>query len=295
MNISFLEAGLRTFSTQPAISREPRVNDSKTTQRRREPQRFRVIRAWLVTLLLLFLASLPVAGRLGSPDAAAREDAEEATELEIDESRGQVAAEPNDLEESEEHIGGAVREIGEPGVGGGFLLRFFSSDGVIPRTLLPSHIVLSGLMMLVGPFQFNSVVRRRWSKVHRWLGYTFFPAAIGAGVTAIMITFINPNRFTTLNFLSNWVFGGWLTATAVMALVSIRGRKVRKHQRWAIRAFGAGLTVAVHRLWGVAALALPPLDPDAIPASVKDVVLSLATIATAEVLARKSGTPPMGS
>ncbi len=262
----------------------------------------RSIGPWLVTALLFMLASLPVGMRLADPDAAALEDAEAAAEVETSESPGPIAAEPGEAEERkelseehEEHEGDGDGEAGQAQVGGGFLSRFLSSDGIVPRVLLPVHIVLSGLMMLVGPFQFNSVVRRRWSKVHRWLGYTLFPAAIGAGVTAIMITFINPNRFTTLNFLSNWVFGGWLTATAVMALVSIRGRKVRKHQRWAIRAFGAGLTVAVHRLWGVAALALPPLDPDAIPASVKDVVLSLATIATAEVLARKSGTPPMGS
>ena len=123
-------------------------------------------------------------------------------------------------------------EAGQAEVGGGFLSRFFSSDGIVPRVLLPVHIVLSGLMNLVGPFQFNSVIRRRWTTVHRRLGYTFFPAAIGAGITAILITVINPTRYTTLNYLSNWAFGGWLAATAVMALVMIRRRQIRSHQRW---------------------------------------------------------------
>lgn len=230
--------------------------------------------------------------RLADPDAAALEDAEGAAEVETSESPGPVAAEPEEAEEreelSEEHDGGEGGEAGQE-VGGGFLSRFFSGDGIIPRVLLPVHIVLSGLMNLVGPFQFNSVIRRRWPSAHRRLGYTFFPAAIGAGITAIMITVINPTRYTTLNYLSNWAFGGWLTATAVMALVMIRRRQIRSHQRWAIRAFGAALTVAIHRVWGVAALAVPPLDSDAIPFDVKDIMLSLATIAVAEALARRSG------
>lgn len=221
--------------------------------------------------------------RLADPDAAALEDAE-AEEAEEREELSEEREEP-----SEEHDGGEDGEAGQAEVGGGFLSRFFSSDGIVPRVLLPVHIVLSGLMNLVGPFQFNSVIRRRWPSVHRRLGYTFFPAAIGAGITAIMITVINPTRYTTLNYLSNWAFGGWLTATAVMALVMIRRRKIRRHQRWAIRAFGAALTVAIHRVWGVVALAMPPLDSDAIPFDVKDIMLSLATIAVAEALARRSG------
>jgi hypothetical protein len=239
-----------------------------------------------VTALLFVLASLPVGFRLAEPDAAAEEDAERAAEFEMSDEDG--GDEEEDEDESGDR-GDEDEEAGQAETGGGFLPSFFSSDGIIPRVLLPVHIVLSGLMNLVGPFQFDSVVRRRWPSAHRRLGYTFFPAAIGAGVTAIMITVINPTRYTTLNYLSNWAFGGWLAATAVMALVMIRRRQIRSHQRWAIRAFGAALTVAIHRVWGVVALAVPPLDSDAIPADVKDIMLSLGTIAVAEALARRSG------
>ena len=261
-----------------------------STSTKPQPRAFRrPIGPWLVTALLFIVASLPVGMRLADPDAAAQEDAAAAAEVETAESPGQIAAESEEAEESEEHEGGEDGEAGQAEVGGGFLSRFFSSDGIVPRVLLPVHIVLSGLMNLVGPFQFNSVIRRRWTTVHRRLGYTFFPAAIGAGITAILITVINPTRYTTLNYLSNWAFGGWLAATAVMALVMIRRRQIRSHQRWAIRAFGAALTVAIHRVWGVVALAIPPLDSDAIPADVKDIMLSLSTIAVAEALARRSG------
>ena len=264
------------------------------TSMKPQPRAFRrSIGPWLVTALLFILASLPVGMRLANPDAAAQEDAEAAAEVATSESPGPVAAEPEEAEgrevPNEEHEGGEDGEAGQAEVGGGFLSRFFSSDGIVPRVLLPVHIVLSGLMNLVGPFQFNSVIRRRWTTVHRRLGYTFFPAAIGAGITAILITVINPTRYTTLNDLSNWAFVGWLAATAVMALVMIRRRQIRSHQRWAIRAFGAALTVAIHRVWGVVALAIPPLDSDAIPADVKDIMLSLSTIAVAEALARRSG------
>lgn len=272
------------------------MNTQASPQPRPKLQRGRSRRSigpWLVTALLFIVASLPVGMRLADPDAAAQEDAEGAAEVETAGSSGQVTAESEEAEgrevPNEEHEGGEDGEAGQAEVGGEFLSRFFSSDGVVPRVLLPLHIVLSGLMNLVGPFQFNSVIRRRWATVHRRLGYTFFPAAIGAGITAIMITVINPTRYTTLNYLSNWAFGGWLAATAVMALVMIRRRQIRSHQRWAIRAFGAALTVAIHRVWGLLSLAIPPLDSDAIPFDVKDIMLSLATIAVAEALARRSG------
>lgn len=251
----------------------------------------RSIGPWLVTALLFLVASLPVAGRASNPDAAALENAAEAAGVEVDDLAGQSAAESEQAEG--EGSGGLVGAEGEgaaqAATGGGFLSSFFSSDGIVPRVLLPVHIVLSGLMNLVGPFQFNRVIRRRWSSAHRMLGYVFFPAAIGGGLTAIMITVINPTRYSTLNYLSNWAFGGWLTATAVMALVAIRRRQIRSHQRWAIRAFGAALTVAIHRVWGLLSLAIPPLDSDAIPGDVNDIMLSLATIAVAEGLARRPG------
>lgn len=253
----------------------------------------RPIGPWLVTALLFIVASLPVGLRAAAPNDAEQENAEAAAEVETSDSPGQAAAESEEAEENEEagdeREGSDDEEAGQAATGRGFLSSFFSSDGIMPRVLLPVHILLSGLMNLVGPFQFNSVVRRRWPSLHRRLGYTFFPAAIGAGITAIMITVINPTRYTTLNYLSNWAFGGWLTATAVMALVMIRRRQIRSHQRWAIRAFGAALTVAIHRVWGLVSLAIPPLDSDAIPADVKDIMLSLSTIAAAEALARRSG------
>ncbi len=256
----------------------------------------RSIGPWLVTALLFIVASLPVGLRLLDPGAAAEEDAEAAAEVEASESVGQGATESEESEEaeeqeepSEEHEGGEDEEAGQAEAGGGFLSSFLSSDGIVPRVLLPVHIMLSGLMNLVGPFQFNSVIRRRWPSVHRRLGYIFFPVAIGAGITAILITAINPTRYTTLNYLSNWVFGGWLTLTAVMALVMVRRRQIKRHQRWAVRAFGAAITVAIHRVWGLFSLAIPPLDSDAVPADVKDIMLSLSTIAVAEVLARRSG------
>ncbi len=253
----------------------------------------RPIGPWLVTALLFFVASLPVGLRLSAPNDAAQENAEAAAEAEASRPPGPVAAEPEPAEQreepSEEHEAGEDGETGQAAAGGGFLASFFSSDGIVPRLLLPVHITLSGLMNLVGPFQFNGVIRRRWPRAHRRLGYIFFPAAIGAGITAILITVINPTRYTTLNYLSNWAFGGWLTVTAVTALVMIRRRAIRRHQRWAIRAFGAALTVAIHRVWGLVSVAIPPLDSDAIPPDVKDVMLSLSTIAVAEALARRSG------
>ena len=144
-------------------------------------------------------------------------------------------------------------------------------------------------MNFIGPLQLNKNLRQRWWTLHRRLGYIYVTCGVGSGLTAILITIINPHRFNTFNYVTNFVFGGWLAGSTLTALVMIRSRKIKRHQRWMIRSFGAALTVAVHRLYGLL-LAIPGMDQIEITVadgSLQDFLLSAGTILVAEVIARR--------
>ena len=167
---------------------------------------------------------------------------------------------------------------------------FFGDDGVRPGGLLQVHVMFSVTMNFIGPLQFNKILRQRWRPLHRRLGYIYVTCGVGSGLTALLITIINPDRFNTLNYVTNFVFGNWLAGSTLAALAMIRSRKIKRHQRWMIRSFGAALTVAVHRLYGLLLFAIPGMDQIEITAqggAVQDFLLSVGTILVAEVIARR--------
>lgn len=167
---------------------------------------------------------------------------------------------------------------------------FFGDDGVKPGGLLQVHVMFSVTMNFIGPLQFNKILRQRQRALHRRLGYIYVTCGVGSGLTALLITIINPDRFNTFNYVTNFVFGNWLVGSTLAALVMIRSRKIKRHQRWMIRSFGAALTVAVHRLYGLLLFAIPGMDQIEITAqdgAVQDFLLSAGTILVAEVIARR--------
>lgn len=170
---------------------------------------------------------------------------------------------------------------------------FLGSDGVLPSFLLPFHILSASAMMLTGPFLVNSNILKRFRKTHRLMGRLFVAGGVLGGISALLITILNPDRYSEITFLTNLLFGGWLTVTSVMALRMARDRDFVRHRRWAIRAFAAALTVAVHRVFVLPALLQVILN---LEGGFSDLILTLFTIFVGELIIRwPKRTPKRGS
>ena len=108
--------------------------------------------------------------------------------------------------------------------------------------------VLSGILaLLIGPFQFVRRLRRRFVRVHRFMGATYVASATALGVSGLILAptaytgLVASVGFTVLDLAM--LFTTW---TAVRMIVASR---YGEHRRWMIRSFSLIMAGVMLRLW----------------------------------------------
>ena len=108
--------------------------------------------------------------------------------------------------------------------------------------------VLSGILaLLIGPFQFVGRLRRRYVRVHRFMGATYVASATALGVTGLILAptaytgLVASAGFTVLDLLM--LFTTWTAVRMIMA-----GR-YGEHRRWMIRSFSLIMAGVMLRVW----------------------------------------------
>ena len=97
------------------------------------------------------------------------------------------------------------------------------------------HVLSGMLALLIGPFQFVRRLRRRFVRVHRFMGATYVASATALGVTGLILAptaytgLVASAGFTVLDLAM--LFTTW---TAVRMVVAGR---YGEHRRWMIRSF----------------------------------------------------------
>ncbi|MEV0192277.1 DUF2306 domain-containing protein [Kitasatospora purpeofusca] len=109
------------------------------------------------------------------------------------------------------------------------------------------HIVTSGIALAVGPFQFVRAIRRRFPRVHRWIGRGYV-AAVGLGsAAALVMCCFNSVAFAGFfGFGSLAVLWGWTTYRGYRAA---RAGDFAAHEAWMIRSFALTFAAPTLRLW----------------------------------------------
>ena len=112
--------------------------------------------------------------------------------------------------------------------------------------LLGVHVLSGILALLVGPFQFVTRIRRRFLRVHRFLGAVYIASATALGLTGLVLA---PTAYTGLVAVLGFtcldlamLFTTWTAVRMVMT------RRISEHRRWMIRSFSlilAGVTLRV--------------------------------------------------
>ncbi len=100
---------------------------------------------------------------------------------------------------------------------------------------LVSHAVLASVALLMGPWQFLPVLRRRWRVAHRLIGRVYCLAVLGGWIASVPVALhaafgpISSVGFLVLGLL-------WVSFTS-MGYVMIRRGRVTEHREWMIRSF----------------------------------------------------------
>jgi len=112
---------------------------------------------------------------------------------------------------------------------------------------LRTHITAAAFALIIGPFQFLRPLRRRFPVAHHWIGRVYITACVVGGVAAASIAL-----FTVSGLLAGvGFFAGalaWLSCT-VLALVAVKRRDFRAHQRWMIRSFALTFAAVTLRIY----------------------------------------------
>jgi uncharacterized membrane protein len=108
------------------------------------------------------------------------------------------------------------------------------------------HIIPGGLALIIGAFQFNSGLRRRWIHVHRYCGRTYVLLVLIGAVGGLLLAWYAPRSpATRMGFASLaivWFYSG------SMAYLAVRAGDIVLHQQWMIRSYALTLAAVTLRL-----------------------------------------------
>ena len=111
-----------------------------------------------------------------------------------------------------------------------------------------SHVLLGGIILVIGFIQLSRTWGLRWKKLHRIMGYVYVMGVLflSAPGGLIMSFFINRGPLVLLSFITQASLWFYFTATAFNL---IRKHDVASHQRWMWRSYSLTFAAVTLRLY----------------------------------------------
>ncbi|MFD2917382.1 DUF2306 domain-containing protein [Psychroserpens luteus] len=97
------------------------------------------------------------------------------------------------------------------------------------------HIVLGIVATVIGPFQFIPAIRNNYLKTHRQLGRVYIISTVLAGISGMYMAATSDVNLPYAVGL--FMLGVVWSTSSIMALISIKNKKVDLHKDWMIRSY----------------------------------------------------------
>jgi len=116
------------------------------------------------------------------------------------------------------------------------------------------HAFAAALAMLLGPLQFTTQIRERYTTWHRWLGRCYLGIGVLVGGLAgiYMAQFAYGGVMARLGFATLAII--WLY-TGVRAYLAVRRGDIQQHHRWMIRNYALTFAAVTLRIYIPASMA----------------------------------------
>jgi uncharacterized membrane protein len=110
--------------------------------------------------------------------------------------------------------------------------------------------VLSGILaLLIGPLQFAGRLRRRFLRVHRFLGASYVASATALGVTGLVLA---PTAYTGLGAVAAFILLDLaMLFTTWTAVRMVAAGRYAEHRRWMIYSFSLIMAGVMLRVWSL--------------------------------------------
>ena len=109
------------------------------------------------------------------------------------------------------------------------------------------HFLGGGIVLLAGASQFHAGLRKKYTKLHRWLGRVYVAGVLIGGIAGFTLAFYSVGGLAAqAGFLVLAVC--WLLSTG-LAFRYILRRDIVAHQRWMIRSYALTLGAVTLRIY----------------------------------------------
>ncbi len=116
------------------------------------------------------------------------------------------------------------------------------------KPFIYGHIFASAVALLLGPFQFFTALRQRWTRFHRWSGRAYL--GIGVLFGGLCALYMSVHAYGGI--VAKLGFAGlavcWLYS-GLQAFLAIRRGAVAEHRRWMVRNFSLTFAAVTLRLY----------------------------------------------
>jgi uncharacterized membrane protein YozB (DUF420 family) len=104
---------------------------------------------------------------------------------------------------------------------------------------LATHVAGGVIALLIGPFQFFSLIRKKYPQVHRTIGKDYLLCIVVSGVAATYLAIVHNLLIKHEFVFATGVLGmalAWFL-TAGLALWAVKQRNFVQHQEWMVRSY----------------------------------------------------------
>lgn len=111
-----------------------------------------------------------------------------------------------------------------------------------------SHVLIAGIVLLIGFFQIITRISLKWRKLHRLLGrvYVYGILFFAAPGGLLMSFFIQRGPWVLASFMLQSIL--WFVFTAI-AVTEARKNNIEKHRKWMLRSYSLAFAAVTLRLY----------------------------------------------
>ncbi len=128
------------------------------------------------------------------------------------------------------------------------LPRLYVAGGAGANAMIGLHFAFGALLLLAGPIQLMASVRARWPRVHRWIGWTYAPAALLTGLGGCLYILARGTVGGWPMTAGFFLYGALVVLSAVQTLRHALARDFETHRAWAIRLFALTIGSWLYRM-----------------------------------------------
>ena len=133
----------------------------------------------------------------------------------------------------------------------------YEKGNTVSWLAMAAHLTTGAVILLLGPVQLIGAVRRRWPRMHRWLGRLYVFTAGVAGLGGLGFIASKGTIGGGVMDAGFGLYGALMVCGALEAYRYARARRFDAHRAWAIRLFALAIGSWLYRMdygfWLIAA------------------------------------------